>query len=84
MYGLKEAGIIAYKRLVRNLQPHGYAVVTHTPGLRTHTTLPTTFNLAVDDSGINFFAANDATHLPDALQEITQSLSTHPSESTAV
>ena len=25
MYGLKEAGIISYKRLVRNLQPHGYA-----------------------------------------------------------
>ena len=33
VYGLKEAGIIAYKRLVRNLQPHSYAPVAHTPGL---------------------------------------------------
>ena len=33
MYGLKEAGIIAYKRLVHNLQPHGYAHVAHTPDL---------------------------------------------------
>ena len=33
MYGLKEAGIIAYKRLVRNLQPHGYAPVAHTTSI---------------------------------------------------
>ena len=33
MYGLKEAGIVAYKRLVRKIQPHGYAPVVHTPGL---------------------------------------------------
>ena len=31
MYGLKEAGIIAYKCLVRNLQTHGYAPIAHTP-----------------------------------------------------
>ena len=68
MYGLKEAGIIAYKCLVRNLQPHGYTPVAHTPGLWTHATLPTTFTLAVDDFGIKSFAADDATHLLDALQ----------------
>ena len=61
VYGLKEAGIIAYKRLLRNLQPHGYAPVVHTPSLWTHTTLPTTFTLALDDFGIKFFAADDAT-----------------------
>ena len=83
MYGLKESGIIAYKRLVRNLQPQGYAPVAHTPGLWTHTTLPTTFTLAVDDFGINFFAADDATHLLDALRKIIQSPSTHLAASTA-
>ena len=41
MYGIKEAGIIAYKRLVRNLQPHCYNPVAHTPGLWTQTNLPT-------------------------------------------
>ena len=69
MCGLKEAGIITYKRLVRNLQHHGYAPVAHTPGLWTHTTLPTTFTLAVDDFGIKFFAVDDSTHLLDALRE---------------
>ena len=29
-YGIKEYVIIAYKRLVCNLQPHGYAPVAHT------------------------------------------------------
>ena len=58
MYGLKEAGIIAYKRLVHNLQLQGYAPVAHTTGLWTHATLPTTFTLALDDFGIKFFAAD--------------------------
>ena len=67
MYGLKEAGIITYKRLVRNLQPHRYAHVAHTPGLWTQSTLPTTFTIDEDDFGIKLFAADDATHLLDAL-----------------
>ena len=67
MCGLKEASIITYKRLVRNLQPHGYAPVVHTPGLWTHTTLPTTSTLDVDNFGIKFFATDNATYLPDAL-----------------
>ena len=69
IYGLKEASIITYKRLVRNLQPHGYAPVAHTYGLWTHSTLPTTFTLAADDFGIKFFAANDSTHLLGALRK---------------
>ena len=67
MYGLKESNIIFYERLVRNLQPHGYAPVAHPPDIWTHTTLPTTFILTVDDFGIKFFAADDATHLIGAL-----------------
>ena len=83
MYGLKEADIIAYKRLFRNLQPHGCAPVAHTPGLCTHTILLTTFTLAVDDFGIKFFAADDATHLLDALRKFIQSPSTHMAASNA-
>ena len=52
MYGLKEAGIISYKRLVINLQPPGYNPVENNPGLWTHSTLPTTFTIAIDDFGI--------------------------------
>ena len=76
MYGLKEAGIISYTRLVRNLQPHGYAPVENNSGLWTHYTLPTTFTLTVDDFGIKLFSADDATHLID------ESPSTHLEEST--
>ena len=80
MYGLKEAGIIAYKHLVRNLQTHGYAPVAHAPGLCNHTTLPTTFTLSVDDFGIKFFAADDATHLLNVLRE-NYSITVDPSGS---
>ena len=67
MYGLKEANITAYKSLVINLQHHEYTPVENTPKLWTHSTLPTTFTLAVDDFGIKLFAADGATHLIDAL-----------------
>ena len=80
MYGLKEAGIIAYKRLVRNLQPHGYTPVAHTPSLWNHTTLPTSSTLAVDHFGIQFFAADDATQLLDSLQD-NYSITVDPSVS---
>ena len=80
LYGLKESSIISYKRLIRNLQPHGYAPVSHTPGLWTHTTLPTTLTLAVDNSGINLFATDDATHLLDMLRK-NYSLTVNPSGS---
>ena len=68
MYGLKKAGIISYNCLVRDFQPHGYAPEAHTPGFWTHTTLPTTFTLAVNNFGIKLFASDDATHLLDALR----------------
>ena len=35
MYGLKEAGIIAFKQLVRKLVPDGYHPRKQTPGLWT-------------------------------------------------
>ena len=43
--------------------------MVQTPGLWTHTTLPTTFTLTLDDFGIKFFTADDSTHLLDALRK---------------
>ena len=80
MYGLKEAGIIAYKRLVRNLKPHSYTPVAHAPSLCTHATLTTTFTLAIDNFGIKFFFAANATHLLDALRK-NYSITVDPSGS---
>jgi hypothetical protein len=37
MYGLPQAGRIAYDALVAHLKPHGYYPAPHTPGLWLHT-----------------------------------------------
>ena len=68
MYGLKEAGIIAYKHLVKNLLPYGYAPMKHTPGVWNHRSRKTTFTLCVDDFGVKYFTKGDAEHLIAAIQ----------------
>jgi len=69
MYGLKEAGIVAYKHLATNLLPHGYAPMQHTPGVWKHQQRKTTFTLCVDDFGVKYFNRDDAEHLIAAIQE---------------
>ena len=68
MYGLKEAGIIAFKNLVQNLKPHGYSPMKYTPGLWRHKTKPTTFTLCVDDFSVKYFTPADAHHLINAIK----------------
>eukprot|EP00979_Chaetoceros_neogracilis_P013015 scaffold3616_cov315-Chaetoceros_neogracile.AAC.1 len=51
MYGLKEAGKIAFDQLVKKLAPFGYSPVEHTPGVWKHKTRKTVFTLCVDDFG---------------------------------
>jgi len=68
MYGLKEAGIIAYKHLVKNLLPYGYEPLRHTPGVWKHRHRSTTFTLCVDDFGVKYFCRADADHLIAAIQ----------------
>jgi hypothetical protein len=64
MYGLKEAGIIAFE-----LSPHGYKPAPFPPGLWHHKSKPTTFTLCIDNFGIKYFSKRDALHLVAALQE---------------
>ena len=68
MYGLKEAGAIAFDQLVRKLKRFGYEPMPQTPGLWKHTSRRTTFTLCVDDFGIQYFSKVDADHLIDAIQ----------------
>jgi hypothetical protein len=63
MYGLKEAGIIAFNQLIKKLDPHGYELMPFTPGLWRHRTKPTTFVLCVDNFGVKYFSTADAHHL---------------------
>ena len=68
IYGLKEAGIIDFKRLVKNVTPNGYHPVKHVPGLYTavlwrHATRKIVFTLAVNDFGIKYSDMKDIQHL---------------------
>ena len=69
IYGLKEAGLIAFQHLVQNLKPYGYEPVKYTPGLWKHNSRPTTFTLCVDDFGIKYFSKEDALHLVNAVRQ---------------
>jgi hypothetical protein len=68
MYGLPQAGRIAYDALVTHLEPYGYYPAPHTAGLWLHKTLPTVFTLVVDDFLIKYMKLEHANHLVDALQ----------------
>jgi hypothetical protein len=68
MYGLPQAGRIAYEGLVDHLEPFGYHPAPHTPGLWLHKTLPTVFTLVVDDFLIKYMEIEHANHLVDALK----------------
>ena len=69
MYGLPQAGIIAYHALRDHLQPHGYQPCRYTPGLWKHDTRDLRFCLVVDDFGVKYKNKDDANHLIAALQE---------------
>ena len=69
MYGLKQAGLIAWEQLVRNLAPHGYHPVTHTTGLWIHKPTGTLFTLVVDDFGIRYTNREHAQQLFSTLQK---------------
>ena len=78
MYGLKEAGILAFNYVIENLAPHGYYRVHYTPGLWKHRTRKTTFILCVDDFGIKHHSEDDLDHLLNALRTKYE-ISTDPS-----
>ena len=68
MYGLKQAGIIANKELVKHMAPYGYKPAQHTPGLWSHDTRNTIFSLVVDDFCVQYSSDADAKHFMDALR----------------
>jgi len=70
MYGLPQAGILAYERLVQHLAKYGYSPAKHTPGLWKHATRPLSFCLVVDDFGVKYTDSADAQHLVSAIQDL--------------
>jgi hypothetical protein len=70
MYGLPQAGILAFNQLKTHLATHNYAPCTHTPWLWTHSTRNITFTLVVNDFVIKYTNRDDAIHLLTALEEL--------------
>ena len=62
MYGLKQAGIIANQKLVKNMAPFGYHPVKHTPVLWVHYRKKILFSLVVDDLCVQYYSTEDADH----------------------
>ena len=69
MYGLRQAAVLAYNKLVKHLSKHDYHPIQHTVGLWTHKSRPIKFCLCVDDFEIKYFNPEDAHHLINALNE---------------
>ena len=69
MYDLKQAAIIAFDNLVRNLKQFGYYSVQVTTYIWRHKTRQTIFCLCVDDFGVKFFNKKDAKHLLNLLKQ---------------
>ena len=69
MYGLKQAAILAYDQLVKNLEQDGYSPCPVSVGIWKHKTRATKFCLCVDDFGIKYNSLDDANHLLDALRK---------------
>ena len=65
MYGLPQAGRLAYDKSVAHLKEGWYEYTPHTPGLFRHKTRALTFCLIVDDFGIKFVHKHDAQCLID-------------------
>ena len=69
MYGLPQAGKLAYDQLKTHMQKYGYFPVSYTPGLWKHTTNNIVFCLTVDDFGVKYTKNDELNHLLSALRD---------------
>lgn len=68
MYGLPQAGHIAFDKLQTTLNTAGFHTHPTTPGLWTHNIHPLSFILSTDDFGIKYVKPEDALYLINTLQ----------------
>ena len=69
MYGLKQAAVLSYRELKKNLANYGYHPIAGTTGLWQHKTKLTKFCVCVDDFGVKYHTKEDADHLITSLRE---------------
>ena len=65
MYGLPQAGQLAYISLIKHLKLYGYTCTDFIPDLFKHATQDTLFSLVFYDFGVKYKAKNDELHLID-------------------
>ncbi len=70
IYGLVQAGILAYNKLLSILQGADFHPAPHTPGLFIHTSRPITFTLCVDDFGVKYIHKPDVDYLITTLTNV--------------
>ena len=73
MYGLPQAGRIAYDQLKEVLAPHGYEPFPNTPGLWFHKHSSLVFSLVINDFDIKYMKKADAEQLLTTLQKLYRS-----------
>lgn len=61
IYGFPQAGYLANKLTTKNLEPHGYYDVDHTPGLWRHKKRPIQLSLVCDNFGVKYAGNEHAT-----------------------
>ena len=69
IYGLPQSGKLANDNLRKQIAPHGYFEVKHTPQLWTYITRPIQFTLVVDDFGVKYTRQKDAEHLLSVIEK---------------
>ena len=69
MYGLPQAGILAFITLIKHLQLHCYTRSGFTPGIFKPATRDTMFSLVIDDFGVKYTDKKYALHLIDTLKK---------------
>ena len=69
IYGLKQAGYLAFKQLEKNINAEGYYQPKLTPGLWLHEARNISFTLVVDGFGVCYKSKADAEHLISVLEE---------------
>ena len=68
MYGLPQAGRIAYDSLVKHLDPYGYHPSSKNPRLQKHNRRSINFTLLVDDFGVKYLGKEHNLHLKAELE----------------
>lgn len=69
MYGLPQAGCLAYNQLVSHLDKHNYYPDRTTAGLFHHRTKTIKFCLVINNFGVKYTNTNDAHHLLTTLKQ---------------